>query len=277
MNEIVIGRTKNKTIITVCINCECYHIPHFNCIGKNYCEAISLLEPRLIDSPANIELKERTDIESFLNNIVDIKKIQKNNKTVKKLNTRFTLRRKKRNTNKKYANVEVAEVEEDMTYWELIIKLWNKYNKQKTPENLCKPYYRNLLEMIDSACFGGDLEYLNGGRCYTRQDQEREPHFVYELATGEQFNILFERAEYLQPVHRKLTKQELEILVRYLNAPQLEDERLSLDFKNYWQFGVWLWNDQNYDYVRSNPSWFPKYKKLDENLQMPDYTKLNEE
>ena len=44
--------------------------------------------------------------------------------------------------------------------------------------------------------------------------------------------------------------------------------------ETHWQAGVWLWNDQNYEYNNYAPSWFPKYKKLDENIRMPDYTKL---
>ncbi len=262
----IIGRTKKKALITVCVNCEAFsHIPHFNCKSKKYDEAFSLLSAKIVDSPANIELSDRTDIEEFLNKIVTIKDIQKINKMCKKLNKKQKY---------KYESIDIADIEPDMTYWELIIKIWNKYNKEKTPKNLYKPYYINLIEMIDSACFGGSNEYLEGGKCYTMQDQERTPHFIYELNTGEKFGILFEKAEYLYPISRKLTQQELDVLIRYLKAPVVEK---LFKCKNYWELGILMWNDQNYDCTNYSPKYFPKYKKIDENTPMPDYSKLNED
>ena len=174
----------------------------------------------------------------------------------------------------KYFEVELEDIEQDMTYWELIIKIWNKNNTEQTPKNLLKPYYRNFIEYIDTACFGNEKE-LDGGRCFTKQDQERTPHFYYRLKTGEEFCILFERAEYLEPIPRKLTQKELDILTNFLNAKN--DNRHLKEQKNNWQAGVWLWNDQNYEYNAHAPQWFPKYKKIDENIKMPDYTKLNKE
>lgn len=263
MEKIIIGKTKKKALITVCINCECFsHIPHFNYILKKKSFTLNLLSAELVDDMRNIGLEYRKDIEEFLNKVVYIRHIEKTNKMRRKLNK-----------NQEYKSIDIADVETDMTYWELIIKLWNKHNKEKTPKNLCKPYYRNLSEMIDRACFGGSLEYLEGGKCYTQQDQERKPHFIYELNTGEKFGILLEKAEYLYPIPRKLTRHELDILVKYLNAPVVEK---IFKCKNYWQMGIFMWNNQNYDYNEYSPSWFPQYKKIDENTSMPDYSKLND-
>lgn len=266
MERKIIGETKKKALITVCINCECFsYIPHFNYILKKKSFTLNLLSAELVDDMRNIELAERTDIEEFLNKIVTIQDIQKINKRCKRLN---------RSQKYKYEGIDITDIEDNMTYWELIIKIWNKYNKEKTPKNLCKPYYRNLIEMIDSACFGGSLEYLEGGKCYTQQDQERKPHFIYELDTGEKFGILLEKAEYLYPIPRKLTQQELDVLIRYLKAPIVEK---SFKSKNYWEMGVFMWNNQNYDYNNYSPKYYPKYKKIDENTPMPDYSKLNED
>lgn len=40
--------------------------------------------------------------------------------------------------------------------------------------------------------------------------------------------------------------------------------------------GIFMWNNQNYDYNEHSPSWFPKYKRIDENISIPDYSKLND-
>ncbi len=266
MERKIIGTTKKKALITVCVNCEEFsHIPHFNCKGKKYYEAFSLLSAKIVDSPANIELSDRTDIEEFLNKIVTIKDIQKINKMCKKLNKKQKY---------KYEGTDISDIQDNMTYWELIIKIWNKYNKEKTPKNLCKPYYRNLTEYIDSACFGIE-KHLEGGRCYTIQDQERTPHFIYELNTGEKIGILFEKAEYLYPIPRKLTQHELDVLVNFLIKP-VDKEYKRKYISNGWEDGVWLWNYQNYDFNNYSPKYFPKYKKIDENTPMPDYSKLND-
>ena len=282
--RIVIGKTKKKALITVCMNCKSYWIPHFNYVSKKYEVTFSLLSAEFVDTFENIELEDRTDVEEFLNKIVNIEDVKKSNKIIKKLNKEF-LRNQKLSVRKypnmfkivdteiKYYGVNIEDMTEDTTYWDLIVKLWNKYNEEKTPKNLLKPYYRNFIEYIDTAVFGSG-QVLNGGKCYTRQDQERVPHFCYELSTGEVFCILFEKAEYLQPISRKLTQEELNVLVKFLNS-----------FKHYkrgnnnvtaWESGVWLWNDQNYEYNQYGESWFPKYKKIDENIKMPDYSKLND-
>lgn len=284
--RIVIGKTKKKALITVCKNCNAYSIPHLNYISKKYEVTFSLLSPEFVDTFENIELADRTDTEEFLNTIVDVADIQKTNKIIKKLNKQFF--REQRIRKKKYQNeyvtidegdkyycIDVADIEKDMTYWELIVKQWNKYNDRKTPKNLLKPYYRNFQEYIDTAIFGLESD-LNGGKCYTKLDQERTPHFIYKVPTGEEFAILFEKAEYLYPIPRKLAQQELDVLVKFLNTEETKEYKRKENIKNKWQSGLWLWNDQNYDYNENSPSWFPKYKKIADNVKMPDYTKLND-
>lgn len=276
--RMVIGRTKKKAIVTICINCQSYWIPHFNYISKKYEVTFSLLSPKFVDTFENIELEDRTDVEEFLNKIVDKKEVNKNNKIIKKLNKDY-LRNQKRSVRKypdlfttinketKYFNLDIKDIEEDMTYWELIVKLWNSNNEEQTPKNLLKPYYRNFIEYIDSATFGSN-KLLEGGNLYTKMDQERTPHFYYKLNTGEEFGILFEKAEYLQPISRTLTQKELDFLVKILNTKKGD--------RTIWESGAWLWNNQNYEGNEYNFSWFPKYKKIEDNIKIPDYTKLNE-
>lgn len=279
--RIVIGKTKKKALITVCKNCNDYGIPHFNYISKKYEVTFSILSSEFVDTFENIELEDRTDTEEFLNTIVDITDVKKTNRTIRKLNKQFFRKQKIRkikyaniyetlNEGNKYFEVDIADIEPDMTYWELIVKLWNKNNEEKTPNNLLKPYYRNFIEYIDTATFGLK-KHLNGGTCYTKQDQERTPHFIYKVPTGEEFAILFEKAEYLQPTPRKLTQKELDVLVKFLNT----EYKIKEEVETYWQSGVWLWNNQNYEYNEYSPKWFPKYKKIADNVKMPDYTKLN--
>lgn len=241
----------------------------------------SILSSEFVDTFENIELEDRTDTEEFLNTIVDITDVKKTNRTIRKLNKQFFRKQKIRkikyaniyetlNEGNKYFEVDISDIEPDMTYWELIVKLWNKNNEEKTPTNLLKPYYRNFIEYIDTATFGLK-KHLNGGTCYTKQDQERTPHFIYKVPTGEEFAILFEKAEYLQPTPRKLTQKELDVLVKFLNT----EYKIKEEVETYWQSGVCLWNNQNYEYNEYSPKWFPKYKKIADNVKMPDYTKLN--
>ena len=44
---------------------------------------------------------------------------------------------------------------------------------------------------------------------------------------------------------------------KFLNERKIKNEK-----ETYWQSGVWLWNNQNYDYNEASPKWFPKYKKI---------------
>ena len=129
-----------------------------------------------------------------------------------------------------------------------------------------KPYYRNF---IYKAVFVGEKE-LNGAMIYTKQDQERTPHFIYRTAEGNEIGILYEKAEYLESKPRTLTKNEIDNLVKILTTKY----KTAYDETTHWEEGVWLWNNQNYEYNDYAPYWFPKYKRLDENIQMPDYIKL---
>ncbi len=104
---------------------------------------------------------------------------------------------------------------------------------------------------------------------YTKQDQEKTPHFIYRTPQGEEIGILYEKPEYLEPKPRELTKEEIDNLIKVLKTRYETGTR-----ETHWQAGVWLWNDQNYKYNNYAPSWFPKYKKLNQNIEMPDYTKL---
>lgn len=283
--RILVGRTSKGVIVSVCKDCHYFSIPHFNYEGKKREVTFSLLSAEFVDSFENIDLQGRTDVEEFLNSIVTPEAITKTNKMLPKINKRF-FRMQRKNIRRydgavvtvddgnKYLPVDVADVEDDMTYWELIVKLWNKYNEEQTPKNLCKPYYRNFQEYIDSASFSTKYD-LKGGRCFTRQDQEREPHFIYKLATGEEFTISFIEPKYLYPIPRKLTQQELDILVDFLTSPLNEEYKIK-DVSNGWEDGVWTWNHQNYKYNNNSQKWFPRYKKIDENMPMPNYTKLNE-
>ncbi len=283
-NFIIVGKTKKKALITVCVNCKGYNIPHFNYISKKLSVSFSLLSAEFIDDPRNIELEDRTDLEEFLNSVVSIESIKKTNKMVYKLNKCFfrelnKIKRKEpgafetSDEKYRYFPVEIKDIKEDMTNWELIVELWNKYNDEKTPKNLYKPYYRNFQEYIDITVFGTEKE-LNGGRCFTKLDQGKTPHFIYKLKTGEEFCILFEKPEYLYPIPRKLTQEELDILVNFLS--KLNNSKYLPKPETNWQTGLWVWNWQNYNSNFYSPSWFPKYRKLDENLVMPDYKRLNE-
>ena len=173
--KIVIGQTNKKAVITVCENCSAYSIPHFNYISKKYEVTLSLLSAQFVDTFENIELDDRTDLEQFLNSIVSINEIQSNNKLeiqsnnklIYKLNKQFFKEQRKKHD--KYAtvkegdiffSVDVRDIEEDMTYWDLIVKLWNKHNEEKTPKNICKPYYRNFQEYIDTASFGNEKDFF---------------------------------------------------------------------------------------------------------------------
>lgn len=284
--RIVVGRTKKKALVTVCKNCSAYGIPHLNYFSSKYEVTFSLLSEKFVDSFENIELEDRTDLEEFLNRFVTKKEIQKSNRKIKKWNRRF-LREQRRLVRKgysvamlegeeKYFPVQEWEIQEDMSYWELILELWNENNEKQVPKNLHKPYYRNFMESIDRCYFSNrkeQEELLDGARVYTQLDQERNPNFHYVLKTGEDFCLSLERPEYLEPVPRKLSAQEIERLVTFL---KFEKKIGKQQKETKWEVVKWCWNSQNYEYNEYSPSWFPQYRKLAEDAPMPDYTKLNE-
>ena len=128
--EIIVGKTKLKAIVTVCKECEFYDIPHFNYDDGKRQVTISLLSAEYVDTFENLELKQRTGLEEFLNTFVTVKDIQKLKGLLKKENKRFFKLDKKQTRKypdlfKKYEGTEkyfipnIADVEKDMTYWDL--------------------------------------------------------------------------------------------------------------------------------------------------------------
>ena len=97
--EIIVGKTKLKAIVTVCKECEFYDIPHFNYDDGKRQVTISLLSAEYVDTFENLELKQRTGLEEFLNTFVTVKDIQKLKGLLKKENKRFFKLDKKLNQN----------------------------------------------------------------------------------------------------------------------------------------------------------------------------------
>ncbi len=161
--KIVIGRTKKGALITVCDSCECFGRPHFNYYSKEVVGAIDMLNPEFIDSFGNLKLEQRRDLEIFLNSSVDIKNIKIKKRKILKYESKYEL-------------VEEIDIEKDMTYWELLIKMWNKNNKYKMPKNTLKPYYRNFIEYVDGARFSNKYE-LEGSICYIKQTRRKKSTF----------------------------------------------------------------------------------------------------
>lgn len=285
--RIVVGKTKKKALITVCKACSAYGIPHLNYISAKQEVTLSLLSAEFVDTFENIELDDRTDLEEFLNTMVTEQRIQKSNREIPKRNRKFAkeqkrLKRKWKNVatiakgKEKYLPVENVPIKEEMSYWELVLALWNNNNEEQVPSNLQKPYYRNFQESIDRCNLANRKEMemlLDGANVYTQTDQERNPNFHYVLKTGEDFCLSLERAKYLEPIPRELSKEEIERLVKFL---KFEKEVGNKQKISEWERVKWCWNDQNYGYNEDSPSWFPQYRKLAEDARMPDYTKLNE-
>lgn len=71
------------------------------------------------------------------------------------------------------------------------------------------------------------------------------------------------------------TEEFLNTIVDITDVKKTNRTIRKLNKQFYWQSGVWLWNNQNYEYNEYSPKWFPKYKKIADNVKMPDYTKLN--
>lgn len=286
--KILIGVTELRAKIFVCVNCCFFGEPHFLYETDKSTQfhggsvTVSLLREKLIDSFENLELKERVDINKFLNSKITLEKIEKSNRLVKKLNEKF-LKYHRKNL-KKYGQKYFQEIKEGpylkleindfnyMNYWELIINIWNTYNNDiLVPKNIYKPNYINLKEYEDNCYFSNKYDrkdFLDGAYLITRRDQEYKPNFHYILKDGTDISILFEKAEYLEPIPRKLTQDELNKLVLFL--------KMSKNNKTNWENGVWLWNNQNYSETENNFKDLPQYQMIDENTKMPDYTKLND-
>lgn len=107
---------------------------------------------------------------------------------------------------------------------------------------------------------------------YTKQELGQIGQKTVDLIeTTKRLPTIYEKAEYLEPKPRALTKNEIDNMIRILKTEYNKAYK-----ETHWKAGVWLWNNQNYEYNGNSPTWFPKYKKLDENIKMPDYTKLND-
>lgn len=233
-DNIIIGKTKNKATVDICINCESYHIPHFNYIKgrKNY--SIEFQRPVPLDHSNVMELKERTDLEVFFATY-----------------------------NEKY----------NMTNWQLAIEIWNKNNQIQIPNNFHKPYYRNMIEELDNYIISTDnnrIGLIDGMQIYCDEDIETEPHFHIKLKYNAEVAICLKKAKYLHPISRRLTTQELLALIKYLQ--QKCNIEYYNNYKN-WQYLIYAWNNQN---LIQGAFIFPAKEKLDINMPMPDYKKLNE-
>lgn len=160
----------------------------------------------------------------------------------------------------------------NMTNWELVKKMWNEHNEQQIPKYCHKPYYRNLIEDIDY--FNVSLldrdERLDGGRVYCNEESEKEPHFHYRLKDGKDVAILFKEAEYMYPLSRTLTNKEIENLITFLKG----STKTKYGEDNNWKTTIFAWNNENYKGNSRNNGIFPNYDELEEDLPMPDYTKL---
>lgn len=110
--NILIGKTKLGVKVSICKECECYHVPHFNYEDdknqKSY--SFEFLKAQPLDHGKLLDLEQRYDLEKFFAEI-----------------------------NKK----------NNMSNWELAVKTWNDNNTVKIPDNLHKPYYINMIEEID--------------------------------------------------------------------------------------------------------------------------------
>lgn len=161
-----------------------------------------------------------------------------------------------------------------MTNWQLAVKTCNDNNKIQIPNNLHKPYYRNMYEEINnytiSSC-NNRQGLPDGMQIYCDEEVEAEPHFHIKFADGIDVAVYFGKAEYLEPLSRKLTNEEIDVLINYLNS------RCNIDyFKDYtnWRYLIFTWKNQN---ANSQGSIYPNKEELDENMEMIDYRKLNEE
>lgn len=235
--KVVLGKTKNGATISICINCENYNISHFNYEkGRKY-YSIEFERAVPLDHGNLMDLKERTDLEIFF-----------------------------------------ATYNEDykMTNWQLAIKVWNDNNKIQIPNNLHKPYYRNMIEEIDNytiSTWNNRQGLSDEMQIYCDEDVEAEPHFHVKLQNGTDIAIYFKNAQYLKPLSRKLTNEELNVLIKYLQAKcSMQLGKFKADMTN-WQYLIFAWNNQN---VNSQGSIYPYKEELDENIEMPDYRNLNE-
>ena len=236
-DRIKIGKTNNKATVSICVKCNTYNIPHFNYDRGKKHYSIEFQRPVPLDHGNLMDLKERTDLEMFFATY-----------------------------NEKYK----------MTNWQFAVKTWNENNEVQIPNNLHKPYYRNMFEEIDNYIISTKNNregLLDGMQIYCNEEVEQEPHFHIKFADNTDIAIYFDRAEYLEPLERQLTDAELDILVRYLKSKCSKDIRDNFNIDTIWQYLIFAWNNQN---ANSQGEIYPYKDKIDENMEMPDYAKLKE-
>lgn len=233
-DKIIIGTTNNKAIVSICINCDAHSIPHFNYSKGKKHYSIEFERPVPLDHSPIMEMNERTDLEEW-----------------------FATYNKEKN----------------MTNWKLAVKIWNENNKIQIPNNLHKPYYRNMIEEIDNytiSPWNNRQGLPDEMQIYCNEEVETEPHFHIKFKDGIDVAIYFDRAEYLYPLYRKLTDAEIDVVIKYLNSKC--NIKYFIDYTN-WQYLIYAWNNQN---ANSQGYVYPNKVELDENIEIPNYTKLNE-
>ena len=234
-DTIIIGKTKNKATVSICINCESYNTPHFNYSKGKKHYSIEFERAVTLDHGKIMELKERTDLEIFFATF-----------------------------NEKY----------NMTNWQLTVKTWNENNQIQIPNNLHKPYYRNMVEGFDDYIIStknNRTGLLDDTQIFCNEEVETEPHFHIKLKDNADVAIYFDKAEYLEPLQRTLTNEELDIIIKYLK--QKCNIKFFKDYTN-WQYLIYAWNNQN---ANTMSFIFPAKEGLDVNMQMPDFRMLNKE
>ncbi len=237
-DKIIIGKTKNKATVSICVNCNAYNIPHFNYDKGKKHYSIEFQIPVPLDYSNVMELKERTDLEVFF---------------------------------------ATYNEERQITNWQLAVKTWNENNNIQIPDNLHKPYYRNMIEELDNYIISTDnnrIGLIDGMQIYCDEDIETEPHFHVKLSNNSNVAIYFRKPKYLYPIYSKLSDEELEVLNNYLKSKCSDYIVKHFNIDTNWKYLIYAWNNQN---ANSQGSIYPHKEKLDENMEMPDYTKLNEE
>ncbi len=250
--KFLIGITDKNAKIYIYKNLEGYNdLPFFSYeiakqnVYENNISEILIQKPKLYSlGSRNLELCERNDLENFLY----------------KLNTK-----------------------KNCTNYEYIISVWNRNNNIKVPSNTHKPNYINLeeREFLESGIGLNQEEILkikekdelnNIKVGININETETKPHFHYIVSTGEEFAISMLEPKYLEPIPRKLNKDEVNILIMYLK--KIEENIYNQKKDTNWNILKWLWNNINTIYndeiLYTKPT-----KVIARNKQMPDYTKLN--
>ena len=127
-------------------------------------------------------------------------------------------------------------------------------------------------ERIPVITINSNERRLKEAKIYLERDEEVIPHFNLVLKDGSTFKIMLEKAEYIEPIPRKLTDEEIDIVIKYLDS-KCEDEYFGGRFEGYknWHLLIFAWNNEN---AHAQSYIYPKKRRLNEKLPMPDYKKL---